>query len=92
MKLISFLNKGIPSYGIVNGDDVLDLTPLLGEQAPDLKTLIAQNLMAVAADLAKMHKPMLKFPQLQLLPVIPNPGQIFCIGLNYGEHVLETGR
>ena len=27
-----------------------------------------------------------------MLPVIPNPGQIFCIGLNYGEHVRETGR
>ena len=92
MKLISFLNEGAPSYGIVNGDDVLDLTPLLGAQAPDLKSLIAQNLFAAAADMAKTHKPTLKFSQLQLLPVIPNPGQIFCIGLNYGEHVLETGR
>ena len=92
MKLISFLNEGAPSYGIVNGDDVLDLTPLLGAQAPDLKSLSAQNLFAAAADMAKTHKPTLKFSQLQLLPVIPNPGQIFCIGLNYGEHVLETGR
>ena len=72
MKLISFLNEGAPSYGIVNGDDVLDLTPLLGAQAPDLKSLIAQNLFAAAADMAKTHKPTLKFSQLQLLPVIPN--------------------
>ena len=92
MKLISFLNQGVPSYGVVNGDDVLDLSPFLGAQAPDLKTLIAKNLFGAAADAAKAHKPTLKFSQLQLLPVIPNPGQIFCIGLNYGEHVLETGR
>jgi 2-keto-4-pentenoate hydratase/2-oxohepta-3-ene-1,7-dioic acid hydratase in catechol pathway len=29
---------------------------------------------------------------LHLLPVIPNPNKIICVGLNYGEHVRETGR
>ena len=91
MKLISFLNQGTPSYGIVNGDDVLDLTPILGAQAPDLKTLIAKDLLGVAAEAAKTRPFTLKYSQLTLLPVIPNPGQIFCIGLNYGEHVQETG-
>jgi 2-keto-4-pentenoate hydratase/2-oxohepta-3-ene-1,7-dioic acid hydratase in catechol pathway len=92
MKLISFLNQGTPSYGIVNGDDVLDLTPILGAQAPDLKTLIAKDLLGAAAEAAKKHPFTLKYSQLTLLPVIPNPGQIFCIGLNYGEHVRETGK
>ncbi len=92
MKLISFLNQGVPSYGIVDGDEVLDLTPILGTQAPDLKTLIAKDLLGAAAEAAKTHAPTLKFSQLELLPVIPNPGQIFCIGLNYGEHVRETGK
>ena len=55
MKLISFLNQGTPSYGIVNGDDVLDLTPILGAQAPDLKTLIARDLLGAAAEAAKTH-------------------------------------
>ena len=92
MKLISFLNHTVPSYGLVSGDDVLDLTPILGAQAPDLNTLIAKNLFAAAAQAAQSHKPTLKLAQLTLLPVIPNPGQIFCIGLNYGDHVRETGR
>lgn len=92
MKLISFLNQGRSSYGAVIGDDVLDLTPLFGAQAPDLKTLIAQNLLGAATEAARTHAPTLKFSQLELQPVIPNPGQIFCIGLNYGEHVRETGR
>ena len=92
MKLISFLNQGTPSYGLVNGDDVLDLTPILGAQAPDLKTLIARDLLGAAAEAAKTHTFSLKYNQLTLLPVIPNPGQIFCIGLNYDEHVRETGK
>ncbi|CAN5414189.1 fumarylacetoacetate hydrolase family protein [soil metagenome] len=92
MKLISFLNAGVPSYGAVQGDDVLDLLPLLGTQAPDLKTLIARDLLGVAAEHLRDHRPTLKFGELELQPVIPNPGQIFCIGLNYGEHVRETGK
>jgi 2-keto-4-pentenoate hydratase/2-oxohepta-3-ene-1,7-dioic acid hydratase in catechol pathway len=92
VKLISFLNQGTPTYGIVNGDDVLDLLPLLGTQAPDLKTLIARDLQGAAAEAFKTHPPTHRFSAITLLPVIPNPGQIFCIGLNYGEHVRETGR
>jgi 2-keto-4-pentenoate hydratase/2-oxohepta-3-ene-1,7-dioic acid hydratase in catechol pathway len=93
MKLISFLNSNNkPSYGVVLGDDVLDLLPILGAQAADLKSLIANDLVGTVAAAVKAHKPTLKFAQLTLLPVIPNPNKIVCVGLNYGEHVRETGR
>jgi len=29
---------------------------------------------------------------LDLLPVVPRPGKIFCVGLNYRSHIEETGR
>lgn len=92
MKLISFLYQGTPTYGIVNGEDVLDLLPILGVEAPDLKALIACDLLGAAAEAAKTRRPTLKLSQLTLLPVIPNPNKIVCVGLNYGEHVRETGR
>ncbi len=92
MKLISFLHHNIPSYGIVQGDDVLNLTPILGAQAPDLKSLIAHNMVDQAAKALASHKPDLKFADLHLLPVIPNPNKIVCVGLNYADHVRETGR
>ena len=93
MKLVSFLQRGQAAYGAVVGtDSVLDLTPLLGAQAPDLKSLIAQGLVGRAADLARSQAPTLRLADLTLLPVIPNPGKIVCVGLNYGEHVRETGR
>jgi len=93
MKLLSFLNNaGQASYGAVIDGRVLDLKPLLGGEAADLKTLIAKGLQAKAAEAAKAHPATLELNSLTLLPVIPNPGQIFCVGLNYGEHVRETGR
>jgi 2-keto-4-pentenoate hydratase/2-oxohepta-3-ene-1,7-dioic acid hydratase in catechol pathway len=92
VKLISFLLHNTAQYGIVQGDKVLNLSPILGAQAPDLKTLIAKKLQADAAKALQQHQPELNFADLHLLPVIPNPNKIICVGLNYGEHVRETGR
>jgi 2-keto-4-pentenoate hydratase/2-oxohepta-3-ene-1,7-dioic acid hydratase in catechol pathway len=93
VKLVSFLNdQQQPTYGAVSGDKVLDLQPILGSQAGDLKTLIALNLQGAAAEALKAHPANLALAHLHLLPVIPNPGKIICVGLNYGEHVRETGR
>ncbi|NDH53845.1 MAG: FAA hydrolase family protein [Betaproteobacteria bacterium] len=92
MKLTSFMHQGKPTYGAVQGDRVLDLGPLLGAQAPDLKTLIAKKMLPLAAQALASHRAELAFGQLQLLPVIPNPDKIVCVGLNYHEHVKESGR
>jgi len=92
VKLISFLLNNSAHYGIVQGDKVLNLSPILGAQAPDLKTLIAKKLLGEAAIALKQQTPDLNYADLHLLPVIPNPNKIICVGLNYGEHVRETGR
>jgi len=92
MKLISFVHQGQPRYGRVDGETVVDLTAVLGDRAPDLKALIAAGLQAEAAQVRAGDAPTLPLAGLELLPVIPNPGKIVCIGLNYGEHVRETGR
>lgn len=92
MKLISFEHQGRSTYGAVVGNDVWDLGQALGAQAPDLKSLIANNLQVAAAQVVASQPSTLKFDQLTLLPVVPNPGKILCIGLNYGEHVRETGK
>ena len=92
MKLISFMLHNTSCYGAVQGDKVLNLSPILGQQAPDLKTLIAKKMLAQAAQALATHAPDLSFDQLELLPVIPNPEKIMCVGLNYHDHVKETGR
>jgi 2-keto-4-pentenoate hydratase/2-oxohepta-3-ene-1,7-dioic acid hydratase in catechol pathway len=92
VKLISFLLHNTSHYGIVQDDKVLNLSPILGAQAPDLKTLIAKKLLSEAAKTLQQHTPDLNYADLHLLPVIPNPNKIICVGLNYGEHVRETGR
>ena len=95
MKLISYQLNGTDSYGAVTGDRadrVVDLRKIFGERAADLKALIAADLLAEAATAVGQASATLALSELQLLPVIPNPGKIVCVGLNYGEHVRETGR
>jgi len=91
MKLASFHTAQGASYGIVTGKGIVDLRRYLGNQFPDLKSLIAGNgfskiepYMSSAADY--------KESDVTWLPVIPNPDKIVCVGLNYQEHVVETGR
>lgn len=92
MKLISYRYQDQDSYGALQGDRVVDLRAVFGARAADLKSLIAADLLGEAAKAAAASKESLALADVALLPVIPNPGKIVCVGLNYGEHVRETGR
>lgn len=97
MKLISYQHNGTDSYGALLGDRIIDLRAVFGTRAVDLKALIAAGLLSEAAAAvqnadATATASTLALGDVQLLPVIPNPGKIVCVGLNYGEHVRETGR
>lgn len=93
MKLLSFSHQGIQKFGAIASDGrIVDLHRHFGGRIVDLKDLIAQHALTSAADLLATVSPDLSLEDVELLPVIPNPGKIVCVGLNYHEHVQETGR
>ena len=86
MKFISFTTPdGKATWGYAMENGVVDL----GRVAPDLLTAIAQNRLPANEDKAAPDYP---FDKIAFLPLIPNPGKIICVGLNYRTHILETGR
>jgi 2-keto-4-pentenoate hydratase/2-oxohepta-3-ene-1,7-dioic acid hydratase in catechol pathway len=91
MKLATFRTAQGASYGIVTAKGVVDLKRYLGNQYPDLKSLIARNGYAEAAKHLNASADY-KESDITWLPVIPNPGKIVCVGLNYQDHVVETKR
>src|SRR5918999_5110866 len=91
MKLATFKTAQGPSYGIVTGKGIVDLKRYLGNQYPDLKSLIAGNGVAQASQYVSAAPDYQAF-DVTWLPVIPNPDKSVCVGLNYQEHVVETGR
>ena len=92
MKLASYQHNNAACYGVVEGDGVIDLSRRIGARYPDLRTLLRHEGLDDARKAAAGQKPDLKLADLKMLPTIPNPGKIFCIGLNYEDHRKETKR
>ena len=90
MKLASFLIGGRPCFGLVEGDCVYDLSAIYSD-VPDLKSLLAGLPDSVVLKETLDNAPCCSIDEVQLLPVIPNPEKILCVGLNYESHRLETG-
>jgi 2-keto-4-pentenoate hydratase/2-oxohepta-3-ene-1,7-dioic acid hydratase in catechol pathway len=59
---------------------------------PDLKSVISANALGELATAAQASGERVAPEQVRLLPVIPNPGKLICVGLNYKSHVAETKR
>ena len=90
MKLVSFSVKGQSSFGLVKDDSVIDLKKQLDGKYEDLKSLIAEENFLEIVNAKAGADADYTLAEIEFEPVIPNPGQIFCIGLNYAEHVQET--
>jgi len=91
MRLASFRTSKGASYGAVTDKGIVDLGRRIGNKYPDLKALIAGNALGEAKRLLNEKHDFGK-EDVEWLPVIPNPGKIVCVGLNYEEHRQETGR
>jgi acylpyruvate hydrolase len=78
----SFLQSGRRFAGLVEGDEVRPLRDAaeLGRDTPS-ELLADPPLTAERLPIA----------DLKLLPVIPHPGKIVCVGLNYEAHAKEGG-
>jgi len=92
MKLLSFERQGKNSFGLVttDGKGVIDLGVALDHRYPDLQSLLRADALGEARQCMD-RAPDFELTDVKLLPVIPNPSKIWCVGLNYGEHVQETG-
>ena len=92
MKLLSYEHAGQASFGAVVDGGIVDLKRALGGRFASLRQLIAADALAEAAAALQGRKADHALDAVTLLPVIPDPDKIVCVGLNYGEHVRETGR
>lgn len=87
MRYISFRRpSGQPSFGRLEGDAIVDLGEG-GNSAADLKGAIASGTLESLASGRRYT-----LTDVVLLPVIPNPSKILCVGHNYESHRQETGR
>lgn len=92
MKLASFSVQGRTTYGVVDGDQLIDLESVKPTFGTDLKHAIAANRLGELTPAVLAPLPRVPVADVTFLPVIANPGKVLCIGINYATHVRETGR
>ncbi len=86
MKLVSFEFDGRESYGVVRGEGLVDLGARLGRDYPALIDLIAGDALDRAAIENEADHAL---EAVKLLPPIPRPEKIICIGVNYVDRNAE---
>jgi len=89
VKLVSFafFSEGAPRPGILLDDAILDLTPL---GASDAAGAIAVGPAALRQALDVPNPSLIAREGIRILAPIPNPPRIFCVGLNYRDHAIES--
>lgn len=92
MKLTSFRLNGADTYGVVKDGGIVDIGGQLGPTYPDLKAALEQDALIEIETVAEVGEPVVSVDDAEFLPVIPNPGKVVCVGLNYKSHIEETGR
>jgi 2-keto-4-pentenoate hydratase/2-oxohepta-3-ene-1,7-dioic acid hydratase in catechol pathway len=91
MRLVSYRSEEGICAGVQTVDDILDAGALLGETPLSLRRLIEESLLEELAELAKVESDVEPASVIRLLPPVPDPDKIVCIGLNYRSHAAEAG-
>ena len=91
MKLATFTTADNPSprIGVVQGDTVLDLAT--AGVTSNMKELIKGGLDVAELSATSADAKNLPLADLELQAPVMNPGKVLAIGLNYGDHVEESG-
>jgi len=91
MKLVTFDAGSGDQLGVVKDDRVLPIPTVV---APNMIALIAgwESKASAVRDIAARAEHPVALSSVRLKAPIPRPGKIMAIGLNYADHVKETGR
>ncbi|WOH63133.1 fumarylacetoacetate hydrolase family protein [Bradyrhizobium sp. BWA-3-5] len=87
MHLLSYLFNGKPCFGAHIAGGVVDLTERT--KFVDLRALIAGNGLDIACQAVAGQKPDHALEEIVLLPPVPAPEKLWCIGVNYRDRNAE---
>ncbi|MGE5335845.1 MAG: fumarylacetoacetate hydrolase family protein [Nitrososphaerota archaeon] len=93
MRLVTFDAGDGPRAGVLEGDLVVDAWALLGEpHRGGVRELLGDGRVEeLRGRLGDAGAPSHPVGAVRLLPPVPDPGKIVCIGLNYRRHAAEVG-
>jgi 2-keto-4-pentenoate hydratase/2-oxohepta-3-ene-1,7-dioic acid hydratase in catechol pathway len=90
MRIVSYRSERGDRAGVLTDDGIHDAADLLGTDAIGVRELLAEDRLAELRDADSGSDP-LPLDDAELLPPVPDPDKIVCIGLNYRSHAEEAG-
>jgi 2-keto-4-pentenoate hydratase/2-oxohepta-3-ene-1,7-dioic acid hydratase in catechol pathway len=88
MRLVTYRSDRGPRAGLLRDDVVVDAWDALGGEGRGVRDLLEGNRLDELAELIGTDG--IPVAETTLLPPIPDPEKILCIGLNYRSHAEET--
>lgn len=83
MKFLSFEHQGRPGFGLLRGDT--HIVDLCGQGYDSLQAAVAAQALPELARRAAALPDGPRLSEVRLLPPIPAPEKIICVGVNYGK-------
>jgi 2-keto-4-pentenoate hydratase/2-oxohepta-3-ene-1,7-dioic acid hydratase in catechol pathway len=90
MKLVRFTAGGGSRLGVVVGDEVADVTRVSAAIPADVGDLLTAEMLDLVASLVP-RAPRVPFESVRLEAPIARPPSFLAVGLNYREHIDESG-
>ncbi len=87
MRFVSFRYKESSSWGVLNDQDIIDLS----HTATSLHEAIQESRLPQSIEQATGKKEALSLDEVSLLPPVTRPTRILCVGQNYVAHRDEMG-
>jgi len=94
MKLVNFLYKGEKNIGALLDNGVCSFNSISDKYSMSMLEFIEQ-IDALSTEVTKFinsNPEVIPLSEIEFLPVIERPGKVLAVGLNYKDHVKETGR
>ena len=94
MRFTTYLQNGQPRLAVVDGENIVDLAQARPGVPSDLRAALAAgtDLKAEGAAALASGTTRVALAAQALAPLVPEPGKIICLGLNYYDHAKEGGR
>jgi 2-keto-4-pentenoate hydratase/2-oxohepta-3-ene-1,7-dioic acid hydratase in catechol pathway len=93
MKLVTFSHEGAIRIGVAEGDTVADVTAVAKEIPTEMTAFLAAGKGSMDRVRALMKSaPRIPLAQVRFKAPVLRPPEFLAVGLNYADHVAETGR
>ena len=93
MRLASFAHEDRRRVGVILGDEIVDLLLARPDAPTEMREFLALGAEGRAAAEVAVEKGGNRLPlsEVELLAPVPRPGKFLAVGLNYADHIAETG-